>query len=47
MNFKQVEPHYIKNFGNWKPDTQDVLYSANIPINNTKEMLGTSENHKV
>ena len=24
MELKQVEPQYIKNLGNWKPDTQDV-----------------------
>ena len=32
MELKQMEPQYIKNLGNWKPETQDDCYSANIPI---------------
>ena len=26
METKQMEPHYIKNPGNWKPETQDLFY---------------------
>ena len=32
MELKQVEPQYIKNIGNWKPETQDGYYSSNRPI---------------
>ena len=47
MELKQMEPQYIKNLGNWKPDNQDELYLSNMPINIMKVMLGDSEIHKV
>ena len=47
MELKQMEPHYIKNIGNWKPETQDELYLAKMPIKMMKVMVGASENHKV
>ena len=42
-----MEPQYIKNIGNWKPDTQGEFYLANMPIKIMEVMPGTSENHKV
>ena len=42
-----MEPQYIKNIGNWKPDTPDECYSDKIPIKTTKVMAGASENYKV
>ena len=42
-----MEPHYIKNLGNWKPDTQDERYLAHTPIKIMKVMAGASKNHKV
>ena len=38
MELNQMEPQYIKNLGNWKPNTQDKCYSANMPINTMKVM---------
>ena len=37
-----VEPKYIKNIGDWKPDNQDECYSAQMPINIMKVMAGDS-----
>ena len=42
-----MEPHYIKNIGNWKPDTQYELYLAKMSIKIMKLMEGASENHRV
>ena len=42
-----MEPQYIKNIGNWKPDSQDECYSDNMPINIMKVMEGASDNYKV
>ena len=47
MELKQMEPQYIKNVGNWKPDTQDECYSDKMHIKIMKVMKGASENHKV
>ena len=43
MKFKQMEPQYIKNIGNWKPYTQDDFYSDSITIRIMKVMSGSSE----
>ena len=42
-----MEPQYIKNLGNWKPETQYECYSDNTPIKIMKIMSGDPENHKV
>ena len=47
MKLKQMEPQYINNIGNWKPDTQDECYLDNMPINIMKAMAGPSEIYKV
>ena len=47
MELKQMEPQYIKNVGNWKPDTQDECYSDKMHINIMKVMSGASRNYKV
>ena len=47
MELKKMEPHYIKNLGNWKPDTQYECYLAKMTIKIIKIMAGASENHKV
>ena len=47
IELRKIEPHYIKNLGNWKPDTQDECYLANMPIKIMKVMSGASENHKL
>ena len=46
MELKKMEPQYIKNLGNWKPDTQYECYWDNMPIKTTKLMAGASEKHK-
>ena len=46
IEIKQMELQYIKNLGNWKPDTQDECYLDKIPIKNKKVTTGASENHK-
>ena len=42
-----MEPQYINNLGNWKPDTQDKFYLYHIPINIMRLMSGASESHNV
>ena len=44
---KLMEPQYINNIGNWKPDTQDECYSSNMPTKIMKLMAGSSKNDKV
>ena len=44
IELKKMEPQYIKNLGNGKPDTQDECYSAKIPIKIIQVMAGASEN---
>ena len=46
MELKKMEPQYINNICNWKPDTQYKCYLYNMPIKNMKVMEGASENHK-
>ena len=47
MELQKIEPHYIKNNGNWKPDTQYKCYLYKMPIKILKAMSGASENHRV
>ena len=47
MKLKPMEPQYIKNLGNWKPETKGELYLDKMPINIMKVMARASENHKV
>ena len=42
MELKQMEHQYIKNLGNWKPDTQDEFYQDNIHIKIMKATEGAS-----
>ena len=44
---QKMEPRYINNICNWKPDTQHELYLDNMPINIMKVTVGDSENHQV
>ena len=46
MELNQLEPQYIKNLGNWKLDTQDECYLANIPIKIIKLMAVASKKQK-
>ena len=46
MKLHKIEPHYIKNIGNCKPDTQYELYSAKMPIIIMKILAGASKNYK-
>ena len=45
--FKKMEPIYINNFGNCKPDTQYECYSAKTTIDIIKVMAVAPQNHKV
>ena len=47
MELNKMEPQYIKDLGNWKPDTQYECYLAKITINIMKVMLLSFENHRV
>ena len=47
IELKKIEPQYINNIGNWRPDTQDKCSSDNTPINITEVLEGSSENHKI
>ena len=42
-----MEPQYINNLGNWKPDTQYECYSDKMSIKTMNVMSGASENYKV
>ena len=42
---KKMKPQYIKNIGNWKPDTKYECYLDNIPIKIMELMTGASEKH--
>ena len=46
MELKQMIPQYIKDIGNWKPDTQDECYSANMPTKIMKVMKRAYEKTK-
>ena len=42
-----MEPQYINNIGNWKPETQDECYLDKMPTKIMKVTSVASENHKV
>ena len=46
LELNKMQPQYINNPGNWKPDTQYEGYSAKMPINIMKAIAGASENQK-
>jgi hypothetical protein len=39
----ELDSHYIKNLGNWNPDTQESVYSAKMPMKALRVMAGHSE----